>query len=184
MRPSWVVTTFDSQCRSRNSPGFDHSVLQHSGFWRAAGETVLNKVMKKLIKNIPLNYCKDKTCENVSPRYTWSWKGPPARLRWRWRCRLSTGQDPPPCDRRCRSPVNVPIWWSKERAQKLFMWYIKKFLPTRWSATTTATPRPPQKKFPRHVPKSSYHLLSTAPGTVLQERYLHITSNIDHNFPS
>ncbi len=34
----------DCQCRSRNSPGFDPSILRHIGIWRAADEAVLNKV--------------------------------------------------------------------------------------------------------------------------------------------
>ncbi len=34
------------QCRSRNCPGFDPSILRHSGIWGAADETVLNTVHK------------------------------------------------------------------------------------------------------------------------------------------
>ncbi len=33
-----------SQCWSRNCPGFDPSILRHSGIWGAADETVLNTV--------------------------------------------------------------------------------------------------------------------------------------------
>ncbi len=43
----------DSQCRSRNCPGFDPSVLRHSGKG-AADESVLNKVLKKKIPKNPL----------------------------------------------------------------------------------------------------------------------------------
>ncbi len=37
----------DCQYQSRNSPGFDPSVLSHSGIWRAADEAVLKKVLNK-----------------------------------------------------------------------------------------------------------------------------------------
>ncbi len=53
MRSSRVVRASDSQCRSRNCPGFDPSILRHSGIWGAADEAVLNIVNKKL-KNISL----------------------------------------------------------------------------------------------------------------------------------
>ncbi len=33
--------------QSRNSPGFDPSILQHSGIWGAAEKAVLNKAIKK-----------------------------------------------------------------------------------------------------------------------------------------
>ncbi len=48
MRPSQVVRASDSQCRSRNCPGFDLSILRHSGIWGAADEAVLNIVHKKI----------------------------------------------------------------------------------------------------------------------------------------
>jgi hypothetical protein len=50
---------FPGLLRSRNSPGFDHSILQHSGIWRAADEAVLNtlptweKIQKILLLNVP-----------------------------------------------------------------------------------------------------------------------------------
>ncbi len=47
MRSSQVVRASDSQCRSRNCPGFDPSILRHSGIWGAADEIVLNIVHKK-----------------------------------------------------------------------------------------------------------------------------------------
>ncbi len=43
---SRTVSASDSQCRSRNSPGFDPSILRHSGIWGAADETVLKIVLK------------------------------------------------------------------------------------------------------------------------------------------
>jgi hypothetical protein len=51
-----VVRASDCQCRSRNSPGFDPSILRHSGIWGAADETVLNTVhrRKKNPKNPPV----------------------------------------------------------------------------------------------------------------------------------
>jgi hypothetical protein len=52
MRLSRVVRASDSQCRSRNCPGFDPSILRHSGIWGATDETVLNTVHKKP-QNIP-----------------------------------------------------------------------------------------------------------------------------------
>ncbi len=41
---------------SRNSPGFDHSIMRHSGIWGAADEAVLKKVHKKNPKNPPVKY--------------------------------------------------------------------------------------------------------------------------------
>ncbi len=70
MRSSRMVRASGCQCQSRNSPGFDPSVLRHSGISGAADETVLNNVgyIKKLqaqtknnpykplpIQSIPLN---------------------------------------------------------------------------------------------------------------------------------
>ena len=46
MRSSRVVRASDSQCRSRNCPGFDPSILRHSGIWGAADEAVLNIVYR------------------------------------------------------------------------------------------------------------------------------------------
>ncbi len=53
MRSCWVVWASDSQCRSRNWPGFDPSIHRHSGIWGAADETVLNKVLKNQKKKSP-----------------------------------------------------------------------------------------------------------------------------------
>jgi hypothetical protein len=47
MRSSRVVRASDSQCRSRNCPGFDPSILRHSGIWGATDEAVLNIVRIK-----------------------------------------------------------------------------------------------------------------------------------------
>jgi hypothetical protein len=52
MRSSRMVSVSDSQCRSRNCPGFDPSILQHSGIWGAADVAVLIKYWK--IKKSPL----------------------------------------------------------------------------------------------------------------------------------
>ncbi len=51
---SWVVRASDCQCRSHNSPGFNPSILRHSGIWGAANETVLDKV--GYIKNPSLGF--------------------------------------------------------------------------------------------------------------------------------
>ena len=48
MRSNCVVRASDSQCRSRNCPGFDPSILRHSGICGAADKTVLNKVHRKI----------------------------------------------------------------------------------------------------------------------------------------
>ncbi len=50
----WVVRASDSQWRSRNCPGFDPSILRHSGIWGAADEAFLNKVQKNP-KRMPLS---------------------------------------------------------------------------------------------------------------------------------
>ncbi len=47
MRSSRVVRASDCQCRSRNSPGFNPSLLPHSGIQGAADERVLNTVHRK-----------------------------------------------------------------------------------------------------------------------------------------
>ncbi len=43
------------QCQSRNSPGFDPSVLRQSGMRGAAGEAVLNNVRRKIKKHLPFS---------------------------------------------------------------------------------------------------------------------------------
>ncbi len=47
MRFSRIVRASDSQCRSRNWPGFDPSILRHSEIWGAADEALLNIIQKK-----------------------------------------------------------------------------------------------------------------------------------------
>ncbi len=42
MRSSQVAIASNSQCRRRNCPGFDPSILRHIGTWGAADEAVLN----------------------------------------------------------------------------------------------------------------------------------------------
>ncbi len=44
MRSSLVVRASDRQCRSRKSPGFNPSILRHSGIWGVADEAMLNTV--------------------------------------------------------------------------------------------------------------------------------------------
>ncbi len=48
MRSSRVARASDSECHSRNCPGFNPSILRHSGIWGAADETLLNTVHKKI----------------------------------------------------------------------------------------------------------------------------------------
>ncbi len=45
-----MVRASDCQCRNRNSPTFDPSILRHSGIWGAADEAVLDTVHKKIIQ--------------------------------------------------------------------------------------------------------------------------------------
>ncbi len=52
VKSSLEVKSSNCQCRSRNSPGFISSTLRSSGIWEAADETVLNKVHKKIKKNL------------------------------------------------------------------------------------------------------------------------------------
>ncbi len=47
MRSSQVFRESGCQCPSRNSPGFDPSILRHSGILGASDEAVLNNVHKK-----------------------------------------------------------------------------------------------------------------------------------------
>ncbi len=51
MRSSREVRASDSQCQSRSCPGFDPSILRHSGIWGAADDTVLNKVLENSKKS-------------------------------------------------------------------------------------------------------------------------------------
>ncbi len=52
-RSNQVVRASDSQCQSRNCPGFDPSILRHSGIRGPADEAVLNKVQKNSKINPP-----------------------------------------------------------------------------------------------------------------------------------
>jgi hypothetical protein len=63
MRSSREIRASDCQCQSRNGPGFDRSILWHSGIWGEADEAVLNKVHNKRIKKIHLLKLAD-----------WSWE--------------------------------------------------------------------------------------------------------------
>ncbi len=56
MRSCLVVRASDCQCRSRYSPGFDPSILRHSGIWGAADEAVLNTVYREKIKKNLLSF--------------------------------------------------------------------------------------------------------------------------------
>ncbi len=66
---SWPITKIDglvrasdSQCQSRNCPGYDPSILRHSRFWGAADETVLNTIHKKIKLDEQILYNKEITC--------------------------------------------------------------------------------------------------------------------------
>jgi hypothetical protein len=52
MRYSLVHRAFDCQCRSRNSRGFDPSILPHIGIWGSADEAVLNTVHRKNLNEL------------------------------------------------------------------------------------------------------------------------------------
>ncbi len=71
MRSRRVVRASDSHCHTRNCPGFDPSILRHSGIWRAADETVLNRVSylkRKNPKKSPLYLSKDGSCSKYYSR--------------------------------------------------------------------------------------------------------------------
>jgi hypothetical protein len=57
MRSSRVVRVSGCQCQSRNTPGFDPSILRYGGILGAADEAVLNAVHKTR-KKIPIYYTK------------------------------------------------------------------------------------------------------------------------------
>ncbi len=61
MRSSWLVRVPGYHCQSRNSPGFNPSILRHSGIWGAADEAVLNNVHKKFFFLNPtsINFCRN-----------------------------------------------------------------------------------------------------------------------------
>ncbi len=54
-RFSRVVRVADCQCQNRQSPGFDPSILRHSGIGRAADETGLKSTLK-INKKIHLHW--------------------------------------------------------------------------------------------------------------------------------
>jgi hypothetical protein len=55
LRCSRAVTASGCQCRIRNCPGFDPTILRHTGILGATDEAVFNNVhTKKKIKKIPL----------------------------------------------------------------------------------------------------------------------------------
>ncbi len=54
MRSSRVVRASGCQGQSRNSPGFDPSILRHNGILGAADEAVLNNVHEKEEEKIKL----------------------------------------------------------------------------------------------------------------------------------
>ncbi len=55
MRSSQVVRASCGQCKSRNCPRFDPSILRHSEIWGTADEAVLNNVhYKKKAEKFPL----------------------------------------------------------------------------------------------------------------------------------
>jgi hypothetical protein len=56
MRYSRVFRASDSQCRSRNCPGFNPSILRYSRIWGAADKTVLNTVKKSPLKKHTIPY--------------------------------------------------------------------------------------------------------------------------------
>jgi hypothetical protein len=61
MRSSQVTIASDSQCRSHNCPGFNPSILRHSGIRGAADEAVLNIIhKKKFLKKSPFNFNREK----------------------------------------------------------------------------------------------------------------------------
>ncbi len=65
----------DSQCRNRNCPGFDPSILQHSGIWRAADEAGLKKVdIKNRIGRLKIGAQKLKQIETIARYKNWSLK--------------------------------------------------------------------------------------------------------------
>ncbi len=51
MANEWGGVFFWSMMRSSSSPGFNPSILRHSGSWGAADDAVLNKVHEKKKKN-------------------------------------------------------------------------------------------------------------------------------------
>ncbi len=65
MKSSRMVRASDCQCWSRNSPGFDPSILRHSGIWGAADDAVLNTVHREKNKKSP--------CLRFFADYFWSY---------------------------------------------------------------------------------------------------------------
>jgi hypothetical protein len=83
MRSSRIVMASDSQCWSRNCPGFYLSILWHSLTWGAPDEAVFNKVRRE--KNRPLHvwWCSLLNCEwkdGAGMRW-WAWEWPPPLCR-------------------------------------------------------------------------------------------------------
>ncbi len=71
MRSSRVGRASDCQCRSRNIPGFDPSILRHNRVWGAADEAVLIQVHIKNPKNHPVYFSRGTTNQkNLKTLYT------------------------------------------------------------------------------------------------------------------
>ncbi len=86
MRSGLVVRASDCQCTSCNGPGFDPSILRHSGTWGAADESVsVAEYCTEKKENIPQKILKKKiNFVNAYDRYgsqfilliaCWIWNG-------------------------------------------------------------------------------------------------------------
>ncbi len=119
MRFSRVVRASDCQCRSRNSPGFDPSILRHSGVWGAADEAVLNTVHWQKItlfrKSGPLAYVDSRRCTS---RWGGWWAralSPSGRPR---RPAASPTPAPPGCPARSSSICPWYCYWFRQKEEK------------------------------------------------------------------
>jgi hypothetical protein len=67
MRCSGVARASDSLCRSRNCPGFDPSILRHSGIWgRQMKQCWIKYIQKNIQKNTPAKFTVFVTHQNIA----------------------------------------------------------------------------------------------------------------------
>jgi hypothetical protein len=117
---SRLVRESDSQCRSSNCPGFDPSILRHSGIWRAADEALLNIVhkKKKIQKNPPfkkIKYYVLYPLENCQLRIMWPkpwlWKNCQLRIESHILWKMSPKKDVPNPVEECQlSKMSLILW--------------------------------------------------------------------------
>jgi hypothetical protein len=126
MRSSGMFRTPDSQCWSYNCPGFDTSILRHSGIWEVANEAVLNKVLKKSTKksfrdafSSPFLYKLELFSQHNMMNFYW--------LKWNKKC-----VDNPPLPYWCLIFLYLIFLWLLCARKKQYYTYVGYLLSNCW----------------------------------------------------